>query len=84
MVEKIIKFLELLKKSIYVENDNNNNNRYIGFIKVAQKYIWPEVWKIFKKDFETVIPDNLDDINKFAEITNKLLSYENQLSDLGK
>jgi len=79
MVEKVIKFLELLKKSIYVENDN----KYKGFIKITQKYIWPEVWNILKSDFESVIPDNFDDLKKFSEINDKLLSYENQLSDMG-
>lgn len=78
MVEKVIKFLELLKKSIYVENDN----KYKGFIKITQKYIWPEVWNILKSDFESVIPDNFDDFKKFSEINDKLLSYENQLSDM--
>ncbi|ORX68450.1 Zw10-domain-containing protein [Anaeromyces robustus] len=77
-MEKVIKFLELLKKSIYVESEH----RYSGFIKIAQKILWPEVWKILKKQFETVIPDHFDDLNKFSEIHDKLLSYENQLSDL--
>jgi len=79
MVEKVIKFLELLKKSVYVENDNKCR----GFIKIVQKYIWPKVWCILKKDFESIIPDNFDDLKKFSEINEKLLSYENQLFDLG-
>ncbi|ORY64675.1 hypothetical protein LY90DRAFT_668060 [Neocallimastix californiae] len=78
MVEKVIKFLELLKKSVYVENDNKCR----GFIKIVQKYIWPKVWCILKKDFESIIPDNFDDLKKFSEINEKLLSYENQLFDL--